>query len=136
MSEPFEFSLAGLSRSDFTLRISSEQELSERAGEVAASPKETLDRYYFITCHRPDVVRLDVYLIGYPVSDSRARPTLTSALKAIDREAGRVLTRRGSIYQLGTAATADEPDVDYIGTLLKGFRPNWRLASGWSGWWG
>jgi hypothetical protein len=79
-------------------------------------------------------VRLDVYLIGYPVSDSRARPTLTSALKVIDREAGRVLTRRGSIYQLGTAATADEPDVDYIGTLLKGFRPNWRL--GLKTWWG
>jgi len=101
------------------LRLTNDEEIFELHQVITPdSPKDVIDGWNLITLYQPAADFTQVFLLGDFRSNGNNR--ITSVVTGIDLDKQLLVTKSGSLYQLGTPKNGD-PDPDQLYMVCAAF---------------
>ena len=108
-----------LNREHAQLRLATEEEIFVLEREVTpGQPKDIIDEWNLIALHQPELNTTLVFLLGNIRRNGHKR--ITSDVTGIDLDRQFLITKSGSLYQLGTPKNG-APDVDQLYMVCAAF---------------
>lgn len=108
-----------INRDKAQLRLTNDEEIFELYQVITpGEPKDVIDGWNLITLYQPDLDFSQIFLLGDTRHNGHQR--ITSVVTGIDLDKQLLVTKSGSLYQMGIPKNGD-PDVDQLYMVCAAF---------------